>query len=504
MTRLLPYHIVISSELTFNTDYTAITGVTGATGVTTDGEYYMEVSFDNTASLAANSESGPVQMRLHHSGYQTQDQSNDFSYDQGKSSFKPHIQTTLYYQGQLVWGLEPGNSTPVNSKPQIVIATSSLTGNAPLLTTFDARQSSDVDGTITNFSWDFGDGNTSNTAQTSNTYAVPGSYQVTLLVTDNEGTTATKTLDVLVTDPTVNNAPVANIVTSTTTGTVPLSVSFDGSGSYDLDNDVLSYIWDFGDGTSDTGVLTNHSYTMAGTYDVILTVDDGNGGIGSEIIQITSTEIDINTSPVAMFTTSVIEGYAPLSIMFDASSSTDADGDLLTYTWDFGDNTTDVGVTSSHTFTAAGDYTVQLTVFDSNGGSDSTITIITVTDEIGTVPNDCNFGTPIVSALPTFDNISYDYVYVLGSGGPDLSNVTNFSLNWNQANNSLYQLSISTNDGQPSWWNDLIPSATHTFGNTSPELTLTGTGFIGLDGTYYVNQIESDFQYLNLSDFDQK
>ncbi|WP_162555741.1 PKD domain-containing protein [Reichenbachiella versicolor] len=480
-----------SGGLKFNADYSAISGVSGTSGVTTDGEHYIEIAFANSASLSANSKSGSVQMRLHHAGYQSQDQTNDFSYDRGKSSFKPHIQTTLYYQGQLVWGLEPGNSTPVNLKPQIVISTTALTGDAPLQVSFDASLSSDPDGTISSYAWDFGDGTTASTAQTSNSYDVPGSYQVVLTVTDDQGATTTKTLTVTATDPLVNNLPTARITTSVTTGIIPLDVSFDASASSDPDGDALTYTWDFGDGTSGTGALVNHTYDLAGIYDVILTVDDGNGGVDTETVQIQSSDTPINSNPIAAFVPSVTAGTVPLTVSFDASSSSDPDGDALTYAWDFGDNTTGTGVTVSHTFTTLGSYTVVLNVSDGNGGTDAITMVITAEDNVS--PGDCNFGTPISTALPSIQNIAYNHIHVLGAGGPDLSNVTNFTINWNQANNGLHQLSMSTNNGQPSWWNNLAASATHTFGSSSPDITLSGTGFVGLDGAYYVNVVGGDF-----------
>ena len=87
-----------------------------------------------------------------------------------------------------------------------------------------------------------------------------------------------------------------------------------------------------------------------------------------------------NQGPQAQLTASVRQGTAPLTVDFDASASTDPDGDDLTFDWDFGDGATvDAGAqTLSHTFETAGSYTVRLTVADPSGEEDIAQTEITV------------------------------------------------------------------------------------------------------------------------------
>ncbi len=87
-----------------------------------------------------------------------------------------------------------------------------------------------------------------------------------------------------------------------------------------------------------------------------------------------------NTNPIADISATPTSGEAPLLVSFDASGSTDADGDTLTYSWDFGDGNTGTGVTIDNTFATKGNYAVTLTVDDGNNGQDQAIISITVTD----------------------------------------------------------------------------------------------------------------------------
>jgi len=185
-------------------------------------------------------------------------------------------------------------------------------------------------------------------------YDVAGNYTVTLTVSD--GTlTDTETIAVVIT---ANVAPVASLLASVTEGLAPLEVSFDASGSSDAAGDALTYAWDFKDGTTSTDVSPTHTFA-AGSYDVTLIVSDGVLA-DTATVAITAT----NAAPVAALSASAMQGQAPFSIDFSASASTDPNGDALTFAWDFGDGATGSGETVSHTYTAAGEYTVVLTASD--------------------------------------------------------------------------------------------------------------------------------------------
>ena len=152
-------------------------------------------------------------------------------------------------------------------------------------------------------------------------------------------------------------------------------ISFDASASRDPDGSIASYAWNFGDGSQGNGSITNHSYGAPGTYDVDLTVRD-NAGAAATSRQIISVS-NINVVPVAAFSASTNTGTAPLSVNFDASASTDSDGQITSYTWNFDDSSSGVGTTISHTF-LSGTFNVLLTVTDNDGVTHSIAHSITV------------------------------------------------------------------------------------------------------------------------------
>lgn len=108
---------------------------------------------------------------------------------------------------------------------------------------------------------------------------------------------------------------------------------------------------------------------------------------------------------------------------------------------------------------------------------------------------DISYGTPRADALPSL-NQTYgpSAIQVLGINGPDFSNVDEFVINWNLDDDGLYSFNLSTTDGNPSWWVNLLPKITYqNFDSPSPSLILSGTNITNLDGEYWVNIIDSTF-----------
>ena len=162
---------------------------------------------------------------------------------------------------------------------------------------FDSSTSTDDTG-IVSYTWDFGDGNTSDQESPVHTYADYGSYEVTLTVTDAEGLEDTVTITVNLTTE-ENTAPVAIATWEVPDSGEPLTVAFDGSDSTD-DMGIVSYAWDFGDGNTSDEISPVYTYADYGSYEVTLTVTDAEGLTASTTLSITVTEnieLDMILSP---------------------------------------------------------------------------------------------------------------------------------------------------------------------------------------------------------------
>lgn len=267
-------------------------------------------------------------------------------------------------------------SSPGNQQPVATASATPMSGMAPLPVAFTGSNSTDDSGIVT-YAWDFGDGNTSNTADPQHTYTGTGTFTATLSVTDADGIMDQQSLAITVNSP-GNNAPVAIASASPVLGSVPLLVRFRGSNSTD-DNGVVSYAWDFGDGNSASIADPQHTYTSVGSFTAMLTVTDAMGITAQQTLDITANPI--NQAPVASFTADPTNGNAALTVNLDASISTDDNG-VTSYRWDFGDGTFGNGARTMHLYNAPGIYTIQLTVSDNEGLSSTDTKTVTVLENI--------------------------------------------------------------------------------------------------------------------------
>jgi PKD repeat protein len=160
------------------------------------------------------------------------------------------------------------------------------------------------------------------------------------------------------------------------------TLNVDASASADPDGTVASYAWDFGDGSTATGVTASHTYTAAGNYTVTLTVTDDQGATGTTTSVVAATP---NQAPAASFTSAVTDRSVSLS-----ATASDADGTVASYAWNFGDGSTATGATAAHTYAADGTYTVRLVVTDDEGATT-------------TVTHDVSVAAPVFLASDTFN-----------------------------------------------------------------------------------------------------
>jgi serine protease len=164
--------------------------------------------------------------------------------------------------------------------------------------------------------------------------------------------------------PAENRAPVAAIQFTPPQANAPVSVQFSGATSNDSDGRIVSYIWDFGDGSQGSGVSQSHVYASAGRYSVTLTVTDDVGASHTESTNVT---IAGNRAPVAVILTSAQRGEVPFNVEFRGDSSYDLDGRVVSYLWNFGQGATATDPVVQRTYNQPGDYNVSLTITDSGG-----------------------------------------------------------------------------------------------------------------------------------------
>jgi PKD repeat protein len=166
---------------------------------------------------------------------------------------------------------------PANGAPT-ADANGPYAGKVGFPVAFSGAGSSDPEGDVLTYRWSFGDSGLGSGVAPSHTYAAVNDFTVTLTVNDGHANSAPSATTAHVT---VNSQPVANA--GGPYNPAGLSVTFDGSGSYDPDNqdadpnndDALSYAWSFGDGTTGTGPAPVHAYAVPGVYTVTLSVNDG-------------------------------------------------------------------------------------------------------------------------------------------------------------------------------------------------------------------------------------
>lgn len=148
-------------------------------------------------------------------------------------------------------------------------------------------------------------------------------------------------------------------------GIVGETVMLDGSGSSDSDGLIVAYEWDFGDGSTGSGSVADHAYGAIGDYRVILCVTD-DGGARTCCETVASISPPPNVEPLCD-AGGPYAGTAGEAVTLDASGSSDSDGLLVAYEWDFGDGSVGSGATVSHTYDLPGAYDVTLCVTDDDG-----------------------------------------------------------------------------------------------------------------------------------------
>ena len=169
--------------------------------------------------------------------------------------------------------------------------------------------------------------------------------------------------------------PVAVISADRKQGYPPLEVAFDGSGSQGVKSSIASYRWNFDNDDDDATTTALHTFEEKGVYNVVLTVTDADGLIGSAAKAIHV----LNRIPHADFRISPFGAPRDYPVQFDASESYDADGEIVSYVWDFGDGATAEGMNVDHIFPQQQtEYLGTLTVINEDGTANSSVRTVVV------------------------------------------------------------------------------------------------------------------------------
>jgi len=241
---------------------------------------------------------------------------------------------------------------------------------------FDASTSTAAVGSaIVTYSWNFGDGSSGLGVTPLHRFAA-GTWTVVLTTTDSNGVAASTSKQVAVG---VGAIPTADFSFSPAAPNTVTEVNFNaGLSKAGAGHTIVRYDWTFGSGSPQSGITVSRTYDTQGTYTVTLTVTDE---VGQQAIVSKAVTVSAAPGTTASFTFSPTAPKTTTDIFFNGSPSTAQSGATITsYTWDFGDGTTAVGVTppAKRYASAPFTYVVRLTITDSKGASATTTQNVSV------------------------------------------------------------------------------------------------------------------------------
>jgi tetratricopeptide (TPR) repeat protein len=257
----------------------------------------------------------------------------------------------------------------INNPPQ---ANFTITPQNPVvgdLVKFDASKSDDAEnGNNLAYHWEINNNSAifSVVSPPKQVFDEKGMYWINLTVTDKNGARGYKNLLLK-----INQPPIPRIAFDSTNLSLGKMINFSASTSEDPDGEIVSYLWDFGDNSAaDYNKTVLHSYRDGGTKTVWLSVKDDDGAKSN-----ISKEIFINRLPTARFSIDPRQPKKGELVSFDASASSDPDGKIQRYLWDFGVGKAESEVYYSefaeHTYNRPKKYNITLTVEDDKGATGS-------------------------------------------------------------------------------------------------------------------------------------
>jgi len=354
-------------------NYTVTLGVTNPQGSDTKIQTdYIRVSdaVIPVAAMSANKTGGPIPLVVQFydksTGYPTT-WSWDFG-DGSTSSIKNpvHMYTTAgNFMVNLTVSNAQGSDTKIQTDyirtsdaviPVAALSANRTTGPTPFAVQFYDKSA----GYPTTWSWDFGDGSTSSIKNPVHMYTTAGNFTVNLTVSNAQGSDTKTQTDYIRTSDAV--IPAAALSANRTTGPTPLTVQFyDKSTGYPT-----SWTWNFGDGTIANMKNPVHTYAGAGNFTVSLTIANAQGSDTKTIPDYV--RLSLPVVPSAAMTANLTSWSSPAAIQFYDKST----GYPTMWSWDFGDGSTSSIKNPVHTYTTAGNFTVNLTVSNAQGSDTKT------------------------------------------------------------------------------------------------------------------------------------
>jgi len=328
-----------------------------------------------------------------------------------------------------------------NQPPTAVFSYFPSPPTAGSLVSFNGSASSDVDGVVVGYQWDFNGDGSADAIGVSTTYTFPaaGTYQVRLTVTDDDGASATQTQPISVV-ATANQSPTASFSAAPSPAAPNEWITFDASSSNDSDGYITGYAWTFGDGKAGTGVTGYNAYTSPGTYTAQLVVTDDDGATGTtsrQIVVQAAAAPDLTVSSLTFSPPSPTLGQS-LTFMFTVQNVGSTDAGLFrirlqgstsatqTYLWGLtagSSRTLSLSLslaTSSETFTVTADDLGQVT--ESNEGNNTRSVIVTASAPPPPVaeaggPYSGTAGQPIAFNASGSTGSITSYAWSFGDGG---------------------------------------------------------------------------------------
>lgn len=311
---------------------------------------------------------------------------------------------------------------------------------APVMTAFN-----DLSLNAVNWLWSFGDGTSDSIQNPIHIYSDTGIFTVTLIATDTAGCSAVYTMPSSIE---VRPTAIADFTTSDTLGCTPYPVSF-------LNNSVNAnlFSWTFGDGNSSNSTQPSYTYNQSGIFDVQLIATNQYGCADTVIL---NDLINVVETPVAEFTTDIINGCSPLTVQFTDQSTGLQNPAWL---WSFNNGNSSTLQNPLETFITPGSYTITLTVTN-NGICSSTITKPSLI-----IVNDFNppAESPVFSvSVKSNSEVEITYGYVLDL---DLFSYNVYRKNPATGNFDLVNTQYNINSTSFSWDTTIIDNNVSTTNN---------------------------------------